>query len=47
MKGIKAIVVEHDRIWQLNKEITHTHKEYLLYKKIFKSFSEYKKKNRY
>jgi hypothetical protein len=44
MKGIKAIVVEHERMWQLNKENIYTHKEYYLYKKIFKSFSEYKKK---
>jgi len=28
MKGIKAIVVEHERVWQLNKENIYTHKEY-------------------
>ena len=40
MSGIKAIVVEAERIWQLNKKNLHTHKENNSYDKIFKKFDK-------
>lgn len=43
IKGIKAIVVELDRIWQLSKKNLHTHKENLSYHKIFRKFNRLKK----
>ena len=43
IKGIKAIVVELERIWQLSKKNFHTHKENLYYHKIFRKFNKSKK----
>ena len=43
IKGIKAIVVELERIWQLSKKNFHTHKENLNYHKIFRKFNKSKK----
>jgi hypothetical protein len=43
LKNIKSIVVEVDKIWQLNKDNLSTHKENIIYNKIFKKINNKRK----